>query len=82
MSTQLDRRPYLVAGSFAVSLVAAVACVWASDAVASRPTVEPRVRDQELSARVAGIVERVRRAEPALVRDLPPETKIAQWRNY
>jgi hypothetical protein len=77
MSTELDRRPH-----FVVSLVAAVACVWASGAVASQPTGEPHFRDQELSARIAAIVERVRRVEPGLVRDLTPETKIAQWRNY
>jgi hypothetical protein len=82
MSTEFDRRPHFVAGSLVVSLVAAIACLWASDAVASRPTVEPRIRAQELSARVAAIVEQVRRVEPALVRDLMPETKIAQWRNY
>jgi len=75
MSTEPDRRPYVVAGSFVVSLVAAVLVLWASDAVASRPAVEPCVRDQELSARVAAIVERVGRAAPTLVRDLTPETK-------
>jgi hypothetical protein len=34
-----------------------------------------------LSARVAAIVERIRLLEPTLLRDLPPEAKIAQWRN-
>jgi hypothetical protein len=34
-----------------------------------------------LAARVAAIAERVRSAEPTLVRELPPEVKIAQWRN-
>jgi hypothetical protein len=82
MSTELDRRPHLPAGFVFASLVAAVACVWASDGLASRPTVEPLDHDQELSARVAAIVERVRGVVPTLVRDLTPETKITQWRNY
>jgi hypothetical protein len=34
-----------------------------------------------LAARVATIAERIRSAEPTLVRELPPEVKIAQWRN-
>jgi hypothetical protein len=64
-----------------VSLVAAVTCASTGDALASRPTVEPRVAEQELSTRIAAIIERVRLINPALVRDLPPETEIAQWRN-
>ena len=79
--SNLDRRRHLSAGTVVVSLIAAVASVWASDVLASLPTAEPRVGDQELSGRVAAIVERVRLTDPALVRDLPPETKIAQWRN-
>ena len=79
--SNLDRRRHLSTGTVVVSLIAAVSSVWASDALASLPTVEPRVGDQELSARVDAIVERVRLIDPALVRDLPPETKIAQWRN-
>jgi len=34
-----------------------------------------------LAARVGAIAERIRSGEPALVRELPPEAKIAQWRN-
>ena len=81
MSNDLDRRRHLSTGTVVVSLIAAVTGVWASDALARRPTVDPRVGDQELSARVAAIVERVRLIDPALVRDLPPQTNIAQWRN-
>jgi hypothetical protein len=81
MSNDLDRRPQLSTGTVVVSLIAAVAGVWASDALASRPTVAAGGGDQEFSARVAAIVERVRLVDPALVRDLPPQTKIAQWRN-
>jgi hypothetical protein len=63
------------------SLVAAVACVLASDALASRSPAE-RVGEQELSARVATIVERIRLVDPTLVRNVPRDQKIAQWRNY
>jgi hypothetical protein len=82
MSNELDRRPPLCEGTLVVSLVAAITGVWASDALASRATAEPRVGEQELSTRVATIVERVRLIDPTLVRDLPPEKKMAQWRNY
>jgi hypothetical protein len=53
----------------------------AGDALARQSPAEPAVAEQELAARVAAIAERVRSAEPTLVRDLPPEVKIAQWRN-
>jgi hypothetical protein len=81
MSNDLDRKPPLCKGTVVVSLVAAVTCVLASDALASRLAAEPPVGEQKLTARVAAIVERVRLVDPALVRDLPPEKKIAQWRN-
>ena len=81
MSNNLDRRRHLSTGTVVVSLIAAVTGVWAGDALANRLTVEARVGDQELSTRVAAIVERVRLIDPALVRDLPPQTNIAQWRN-
>jgi hypothetical protein len=81
MSTELDRRRHLSTGTVVVSLIAAVTGVWAGDALASQPTIAARVGDQELSARVAAIVERVSLVDPALVRDLPPQIKIAQWRN-
>jgi hypothetical protein len=53
----------------------------ASDALASRSPAE-RVGEQELSARVATIVERIRLVDPTLVRNVPRDQKIAQWRNY
>jgi hypothetical protein len=81
MSNTRDRKPPLGQGTGVASLVTAVVCVLASDALASRPSVEPYVGEQALSARVAAIVERVRLADPALVRDLPPTMKMAQWRN-
>jgi hypothetical protein len=80
MCYELDR-PALLQGAAVVTLVAAVACALASDACASRLPVEPSAGEQELSARVAAIVERIRLGEPTLPRDLPPEAKIAQWRN-
>jgi hypothetical protein len=53
----------------------------AGDAVASRLPAEPSASERDLSARVAAIVERIQLGEPTLQRDLPPEAKIAQWRN-
>ena len=68
-------------GVAVVTLVSVVACALACDARASRPAIEPSAGDQELSARVSAIVERIRLLEPRLLRDLPPEVKIVQWRN-
>jgi hypothetical protein len=62
-------------------LVAAVACLWASDAPANGSATEPRVAAPELPTRVATIVERVRIVDPALVRDLPADKRIVQFRN-
>ena len=73
--------PASLQGAAVVTLVSAVACALACDARASRLPVEPSAGDQELSARVAAIVERIRLREPTLLRDLPPEATIAQWRN-
>ena len=81
MSNNLDPRSPLCKGTVVVSLVAAVTCALASDALASRLPADRCTGEQELSARVAAIVEHVRLVNPALVRDLPPEKKIAQWRN-
>ena len=81
MSNDLYPRSPLCKGTVVASLVAAVTCALASDALASRLPVDRCTGEQELSARVAAIVERVRLVNPALVRDLPPEKKIAQWRN-
>jgi hypothetical protein len=81
MSNELDRRLPLGQGTAVVCLVALVACALASDAVASRLPAEPSAGERDLSARVTAIVERIRLGKPALQRDLPPEVKIAQWRN-
>jgi hypothetical protein len=80
MGCKLDR-PASLQGAAVVTVVAAVACALAYDASANRLPVEPSAGDQELSARVAAIIERIRVREPTLLRDLPPEAKIAQWRN-
>jgi hypothetical protein len=80
MPNELDP-PAVARGSVVVSLVAVMACVLASPAHASRFPADPGASEQELSARIATIVERIRLGEPALVRDLPPEAKVAQWRN-
>jgi hypothetical protein len=79
MGCKLDR-PASLQGAAVVTVVAAVACALAY-ASANRLPVEPSAGDQELSARVAAIIERIRVREPTLLRDLPPEAKIAQWRN-
>ena len=73
--------PAPLQGAAVVTLVSVVACALARDARASRPVVEPGAGDQELSARVSAIAERIRLLEPRLLRDLPPEVKIVQWRN-
>jgi hypothetical protein len=80
MSNDLDRRLRLCKGTVVVSLVAAVTSVFASDAFASRLTAEPRAGEQEISARVAAIAERIRLVDPALLPQLPPGPKMA-WRN-
>jgi hypothetical protein len=79
MSNELDMP--LGQRTAVVSLVAVFACALASDAVASRLPAEPSAGEQDLSARVAAIVEQIRLREPAIQRDLAPEVKIAQWRN-
>jgi hypothetical protein len=81
MSNDLDPRSPLLKGTVVATLVAAVTCALASDALASRLPADRCTGEQELSARVAAVVAHVRLVNPALVRDLPPEKKIAQWRN-
>jgi hypothetical protein len=81
MSNKPNPRPNRVQETAAVSLVAAVACALSGEAMASWPAAETKVGALELSARVATIVETVRLGEPALLRDLPLTTKMAQWRN-
>ena len=77
MSKHQDRKP--PAGQGAV--IASLACALAGDALARQSPAEPAVAEQELAARVAAIAERIRSADPTLVRELAPEVKIAQWRN-
>ena len=81
MSNDHDRKPPAGQGVAIASLVAVVACALAGNALARQPPVEPGVAEPELAARLAAIAERIRSAEPTLVRELPPEVKIAQWRN-
>jgi hypothetical protein len=81
MSNPHDRKPPVAHGAAIASLVAVVACALAGDALARQSPAEPTVAEPELAARVAAIAERIRSAEPRLVRELPPEVKIAQWRN-
>jgi hypothetical protein len=79
MSDQI--RPHPRHGPAVVSLIAALTCAFASDASASRPPATARVDSDQLVARVAAIVERIRLGEPTLLRDLPPDAKVAQWKN-
>ena len=81
MSNPHDRKPPAGRAAAVASLVAIVACALAGDALARQSPAEPTVAEPELAARVAAIAERIRSAEPTLVRELPPEVKIAQWRN-
>jgi hypothetical protein len=81
MSNKPDRRVILLQDAAAISLVAALACGLSSQANASRPESEPKVAPPTLASRVATIVEWVRAGEPALLRDLPPQAKMAQFRN-
>jgi hypothetical protein len=68
-------------GTAVVSLVAALTCACAGNALASRPATAPDTGEAELSARVASLVKRLQAIEPALVRELPALKNIAQWRN-
>jgi hypothetical protein len=43
--------------------------------------MDPIVDKPELAARVAAVIERIRQAEPTILRDLPPDLRMAQWRN-
>lgn len=79
MSNKPDRTPPSIQLA-AVSLVAAVACVLAGSAHASRRPASASLDDHELSARVAAIAARVRADETRLLPHLPPEPKMA-WRN-
>ena len=80
MSKQLLRNPHVKGTT--VSLVALVASVLASDAIASSPAAELRAHEADLSARVMTLRERIRLSAPTLVHGLPPRKKLVQWRNY
>ena len=80
MSRELDR-PAAVRGAAVVSLVALVACALTSDALAGRLPADPVAGGHDISSRVAAIAGRIRAVEPTVSRELPPEAKIAQWRN-
>jgi hypothetical protein len=80
MSKDVDRRSALGERT-AVSLVAMLACALASDALASVPSVQPGGGERDLATRAAAIVDVVRQTQPALVQTLPPDVKLAQWRN-
>ena len=75
-----DHRP-LCQGPAITSLVAVVAYALASNALARECPAEPSVGEQTLSVRVGAIAERIRSGQPTLARELPPEAKIAQFRN-
>jgi hypothetical protein len=82
MSQELDLRTVLGRGTAVVSLLTAITCALTTDALAGLPRAQSRARERELSARAAAIVERIRLGDPTLVPAQPPETRIAQWRNY
>lgn len=77
MSKQINRQAAAGQDIAAVSMVVMVACALAGDASAS-PTAAHL--GAELSTRIAFTAEQIRLREPALVRELPTEGKIA-WRN-
>jgi hypothetical protein len=81
MPRQLDRGPQFSNATVMASLVAAVACVTAADSRASGSVVEPSGSERTLPARIATIVDHVRRSDPALVKSLPPNLRIVQFRN-
>jgi hypothetical protein len=81
MPRQLDRGPQFSNATFMASLVAAVACATPADSRASGIVIDPKGAEQTLPARIATIVEHVRRSDPALVKSLPPELRIVQFRN-
>ena len=82
MSRDLDPRTRRSGKATLVSLVAVIGCVLADDAVANPSQTEPAARERALPARVAAIAERLRSSDPTLLPALPPETSVAQWRNF
>jgi hypothetical protein len=70
-----------VPGTVVFSLVAAVTCALAGEAYASGTPIDPSADKPELALRVATLIERVRQAEPTILRNLMPNLRIVQWRN-
>ena len=68
------------AGLAAGSLVAALISAIATEASAAVPPPAPGNRD--LMQRVTGIVDAVRRTDPARMQALPRDIQIVQWRNH
>jgi len=68
-------------GTAVVSLVAALTCACAGNALASRPSAAPEPGEAGLSARVAAVAKRVQAIEPTLLRDIGNSRILAQWRN-
>jgi hypothetical protein len=81
MPNEPDRSLPEFQGPAVVSLVAAVACALAGEAYASGIPIAPSLDKPELAVRVATVVERIRNAEPTILSNLPPNLRIAQWRN-
>jgi hypothetical protein len=71
----------LIQGTAAVSLVSLLLCALGSEAFASRIPPEAGGQEQGVSARIASVVERIRCSNPALLRALPVDAKLAQWWN-
>jgi hypothetical protein len=76
-----DRTPHGTERHKAVSIVAVLSCALANNAFAGQRSAHSSSDDRQLSERVAAIVEMIQCVEPTLPRDLPRNTKIAQWRN-
>jgi hypothetical protein len=65
-----------------VSLVAIIASMSATAALANIPKVNSEGLDRDLSARVASVTATLEKNGAAGLRDvLGPEVKVAQWRN-
>jgi hypothetical protein len=79
MTKDLDHRSALGERT-AISLVALLACVLAGDASASVTSVQPSRSERDLATRAAAIASLVRETQPTL-QSLPPDVKLAQWRN-
>ena len=79
MSGKVHGASNLGSDAAAISLVAAISCALAGDALASSPP--PAAKGADVSARIAALVQQINGSEPALVRDLGAGRKFVQWRN-